>query len=366
MEHDKAKSTLSALGLLVIAVIWGVSFVVMKTAITDAPVLYVLSIRFLLAGVPLSLIFIKKFFKATKKDYLRGLILGLVLMASYIFQAYGCKYTTASKNSMLTAIYGVLVPFVSWIFFKRKPRLYSVLFAVLAFIGVGMISLNGFEAVNIGDILTIIGGVFYAVQIVLLSEYTKESDPVFLTMIEFLVVGVVLICFAPIEGPFPTFLFTDFSLLWRILFLGFVCTMSGFLLQSLLQKRVQVVTCGIILSLEAPIGAVTGVLVKDDPMTTVMIIGIVLLFIAVVGIQVYEPVKERIYRKLGKSTEAIEIPQDEENSEITIENKTNSEQIDVDADNRIELEAKDNNESDSSSPNIEKDDRGKADKSTND
>lgn len=345
MEQNKSKSLLSAFGLLLIALIWGVSFVVMKTAITDAPVLYVLAIRFLLAGVPLSLVFVKKFFKATKKDYLRGLILGLVLMCSYLFQAYGCKYTTASKNSMLTAIYGVLVPFVSWIFFKRKPKVYSIIFTVIAFIGVGMISLNGFEAVNIGDILTIIGGVFYAVQIVLLSEYTKDSDPIFLTMIEFLIIGVVLICFAPIEGPFPTFLFTDFSLLWRILFLGFVCTMTGFLLQSILQKRVPVVTCGIILSLEAPIGAVTGVLVKNDSMTSIMIVGIVLLFIAVVGVQVYEPLKAYIKRKKGEkiadendNERADEIETDIENI-IDTDAETDQNNKKVDNANEPEIES---------------------------
>lgn len=316
MENNKVKSTFSAFGLLIIAVIWGLSFVIMKDAISEAPVLYVLAIRFLLSGIPLSIIFFKKFFKAKKKDYLRGIIVGCVLILSYVFQSYGCKYTTASKNSLLTAIYGVVVPFVSWIIFKKKPKLISVLFTIIAFGGVSLILIQDLDTVNIGDILTIIGGLFYAIQIVLVSEFAKDSDPIFLTMIEFLVVGLVLICFAPIEGKFPTYLFTNPDLLWRILFLGFICTLLCFLFQSILQKHVQVVASGIILSLEAPIGAIGGVFLHNDPITPLMIIGMILLFIAVVGIQTYEPIIERIKMKMNPPP--IE-PADESTDEPTNE-----------------------------------------------
>ena len=316
MENNKVKSTFSAFGLLIIAVIWGLSFVIMKDAISEAPVLYVLAIRFLLSGIPLSIIFFKKFFKAKKKDYIRGIIVGCVLILSYVFQSYGCKYTTASKNSLLTAIYGVVVPFVSWIIFKKKPKLISVLFTIIAFGGVSLILIQDLDTVNIGDILTIIGGLFYAIQIVLVSEFAKDSDPIFLTMIEFLVVGLVLICFAPIEGKFPTYLFTNPDLLWRILFLGFICTLLCFLFQSILQKYVQVVASGIILSLEAPIGAIGGVLLHNDPITPGMIIGMILLFIAVVGIQTYEPIIERIKTKMNPPP--IE-PADESTDEPTNE-----------------------------------------------
>lgn len=316
MENNKVKSTFSAFGLLIIAVIWGLSFVIMKDAISEAPVLYVLAIRFLLSGIPLSIIFFKKFFKAKKKDYIRGIIVGCVLILSYVFQSYGCKYTTASKNSLLTAIYGVVVPFVSWIIFKKKPKLISVLFTIIAFGGVSLILIQDLDTVNIGDILTIVGGLFYAIQIVLVAEFAKDTDPIFLTMIEFLVVGLVLICFAPIEGKFPTYLFTNPDLLWRILFLGFVCTLLCFLFQSILQKHVQVVASGIILSLEAPIGAIGGVLLHNDPITPGMIIGMILLFIAVVGIQTYEPIIEKIKMKMNPPP--IE-PADESTDEPTNE-----------------------------------------------
>lgn len=300
MNKAKAKSTASVIGLFIISIVWGLSFVFMKDTITQAPVLYVLAIRFLLAGIPLALIFFKKFLKANKKDYLRGLIVGLVLICSYLFQGYGCKYTTASKNALLSAVYGVLVPFSSWLIFKKKPKLASLIFALFAFIGIAFITINGFESINVGDVLTLLGGVMFAFQISLLAEFTKKTDPIFLTMIQFLTVGIVLICFAPIEGSFPTYLFTDTDLLWRILVLGFACTLLCFLSQSVCQKNVQVVASGVIISLEAPFGVIAGVLMNHDTITNLMIAGIIILILSVIGMQLYEPILEKIKKRKEK------------------------------------------------------------------
>lgn len=315
MDIKKTKSTLSAVGLFLISIVWGISFVFMKDTITQTSVLYVIAIRFLLAALPLSIFFFKKFLKATKRDYIRGLIVGVVLLFSYLFQSYGIKFTTASKNALLTAVYSVLVPFVAWIFFKKKPKAISVLFTVIAFVGIGLITINSFGKINKGDILTLCGGLFFAIQISLLAEYTKESDPIFLSIIQFLVVGVVLICFAPLEGSFPTYLFTTPDLLWRILFLAFVCTLICFLFQSICQKHVQVATSGVILSLEAPFGAISGVLLNHDKVTVPMIIGIVMLIIAVMGMQTYEPLIELIKKRKNITIEPAEEVIDSDNSE---------------------------------------------------
>lgn len=314
MIKDKSKSTLSVIGLFIISIVWGLSFVFMKDAISEASVLYVLAIRFLIAGIPFALIFFKKFFKATKRDYLRGLLVGLVLVCSYLFQGYGCKYTTASKNALLSTVYGVIVPFSTWLIFKKKPKLMSLIFTILAFIGIGFITINGFDSINIGDVLTLLGGIIFSLQITLVSEFTKKTDPIFLTMIQFLFVGIVLLCFAPLEGSFPTYLFTEPDLLWRILVLGFGCTFMCFFLQSVCQKYVQVVTSGVIISLEAPFGVIAGVLLNHDRITGLMIFGIVILFVAVIGMQLYEPVLDKIKQKRER---AVIIPDGGELAEDT-------------------------------------------------
>lgn len=288
MSNERAKSAVSIAGMFFISIIWGLSFVFMKDAISESSVLYVLAIRFLLAGVPMALIFIKKLLKSKKEDLLRGIICGVILIASYLFQGYGCKYTTASKNALLSSVYGVIVPFASWLIFRKKPKLMNLIFALIAFVGIGLITINGFEPINIGDILTLLGGIIFAFQISLLSEFSKKSDPILLTIIQFLTVGIILICFAPLEGGFPTFLFTDVDLLWRMLVLGFLCTLVCFVMQSICQRHLPVVVSGVIISLEAPFGVIAGVLMQHDRITNLMIAGIVVLFAAVIGMQLYE------------------------------------------------------------------------------
>lgn len=294
MSNEKAKSALSIAGIFMISVIWGLSFVFMKDAISEGSVLYVLAIRFLLAGVPMALIFMKRLVKAKKEDWLRGMIIGVILIVSYLFQGYGCKYTTASKNALLSSVYGVIVPFASWIIFKKKPKFINLVFAIIAFVGIGLITINGFESINIGDVLTLFGGIIFAFQISLMSEFSRKSDPMLLTTIQFLTVGIVLICFAPLEGGFPTYLFTDPDLLWRMLVLGFICTLLCFAVQSICQRHVQVVVSGVIISLEAPFGVIAGVLMRHDRITNLMIGGIVVLFVAVIGMQVFESLSDKI------------------------------------------------------------------------
>lgn len=324
MSNTKVKSAVSIAGIFLISVIWGLSFVFMKDAISEASVLYVLAIRFLLAGVPMALIFFKKLLKAKKEDWLRGVLLGVILIASYLFQGYGCKYTTASKNALLSSIYGVMVPFASWIIFRKKPKLMHLAFAFFAFVGIGLITINGFDAINIGDVLTLLGGIIFAFQISLLSEFSKKSDPISLTIIQFLTVGIVLICFAPLEGGFPTFLFTNFDLLWRMLVLGFLCTLACFLLQSICQRYVQVVVSGVIISLEAPFGVIAGVLMQHDKITNLMIVGIVVLFVAVIGMQLFESLSDK---KSWRRKELV--PVGSENDSVG-EEKPSAKTIDVD------------------------------------
>ena len=39
---------------------------------------------------------------------------GIVSIYQRLFQTYGLKYTTASKNAFITTLYVVIVPFLAW------------------------------------------------------------------------------------------------------------------------------------------------------------------------------------------------------------------------------------------------------------
>ena len=183
-ENKRKRKLLSALGLIVTTIIWGSSFVVMKNSIAVLPPTYLLALRFTLAFTGLYLVFLKRMKKAGKTDWICGGILGVFLFAAYWFQTYGLKYTTASKNAFITTLYVILVPFLHWFFNKKKPGVHNMAAAVIAVFGLALLSLEGDLTISLGDLLTLVSGLFFAFHIVFIDRYSARYDPVRLTVIQ--------------------------------------------------------------------------------------------------------------------------------------------------------------------------------------
>ncbi|MBQ4040943.1 MAG: DMT family transporter, partial [Oscillospiraceae bacterium] len=167
---EKKNPTLGRLALLVTTLIWGTSFVVQKNTLDDISTLHLLAIRFSIATV-LMFIIAAKDIKKINRSYIKGgVLMGIALACAYIVQTYGLVYTTPGKNAFLTASYVVMTPFLYWAYKKRRPGKHNLVAAFLCLIGVGLISVDESMNINIGDILTIICGVFYAIHIIIIDE----------------------------------------------------------------------------------------------------------------------------------------------------------------------------------------------------
>ena len=140
--------------LFAAALIWGTSFFIMKNTLDVMPVFYLLAVRFTVGAGLLALVCWKKWREFTP-DYLwRGAVIGGFLFLAYSIQTFGLSLTTPSKNAFLTAVYCVIVPFLTWAVLRIRPDGYNIAAALLCITGVGLVSLNGELAVNAGDLLT--------------------------------------------------------------------------------------------------------------------------------------------------------------------------------------------------------------------
>lgn len=123
--------------LLAAAFIWGSSFFIMKNALDELPVQYLLALRFTMGAVLLGAAGWKKW-RLFTPDYLwRGAVTGAFLYLAYSIQTYGLELTTPSKNAFLTSVYCVLVPFFYWAFAQVRPDRFNVIAAVLCVAGWG-------------------------------------------------------------------------------------------------------------------------------------------------------------------------------------------------------------------------------------
>lgn len=272
----------ASIGLLVTTVIWGFAFVVVKDSLDYIPASYMLAFRFTIAAVVLGIIFIRRLRHLNKHILARGAILGVFLFLSYLLQTIGCQYTTASKNAFLTTIYVILVPFLHWILNKKKPGTASIVAAFMAILGIGLLSLNGDLTMNIGDVLTLLCGLGYALHIIYIDRYTEDSDPIILTVLQLLMAAICSWIVAPImDGGFPAAAFQP-NIIMGMLYLGLGSTMVAFLLQNVCQKYAEPNTAALFLSLECVFGSIFSVIFLHEVFTPRMLAGGIIIFMAIV------------------------------------------------------------------------------------
>ena len=265
--------------LLGATLIWGSSFIILKSTLDSVPTLWVLALRFTGAAALMALIGWKELKQLDRQYLKKGAVLGTALFAAYTLQTFGLEYTTPGKNAFLTATYCVLVPFMWWALTKKRPDAYNLGAALVCIIGMALVSLDGDLSLGLGDGLTICCGIFYALHIILTSRAVEGRSPVLLSMVQFAVAGLWCWVTAPMVSAFPTGV--PASAWWSIAYLCFMCTGICFLLQTIGQKHATPQTASIILTLESVFGTLLSVIFYHEQLSLKTLTGFVLIFIAV-------------------------------------------------------------------------------------
>ena len=268
--------------LFAAALIWGTSFFIMKNALDVLPVFFLLAIRFTAGAVLLALAAGKRW-KSFTPDYLwRGAVIGGFLFLAYSVQTFGLSLTTPSKNAFLTAVYCVMVPFLTWAVVKARPDRYNIAAALLCVTGVGLVSLNDQLTINAGDLLTLLCAVFYASHIVAVEKVSPGKDITLLTVFQFAFAALYAwICGACTET-FPAQALADPAVFLPLAYLCVMATTVALLFQNVGQIWSDPASASVILSLESVFGVLFSVLFYGDPVTGRLLAGFALIFVAVV------------------------------------------------------------------------------------
>lgn len=266
--------------LIVLAtLIWGSTFVIMKSTLDTVPTFYLLAFRFTAGAAILGLLFWKKW-KLLDRGYLvGGGVMGTFLFAAYSIQTFGLLGTTPGKSAFLTAVYCVIVPFLYWIVSHKAPDKYNVAAAILCITGVGLVSLSADFSITTGDVLTLISGFFYALHIVAVAKNAQGKDIFILTAVQFAVTAIWAWVFAVLFEEFP--LAMTAGAMGSLVYLAVAATAGALLFQNVGQKYTSPSTAAVLLSLEAPFGVGFSILAGSEQLTAPMVIGFVLIFVAI-------------------------------------------------------------------------------------
>ncbi|MDR3265462.1 MAG: DMT family transporter [Synergistaceae bacterium] len=269
--------------LVFCAALWGLGFVAMKEALDAYPTFWILFFRFGLATLLMGVLFLRRIRQARRRDLIGGAAIGCFLFLGMGIQTLGLNYTTAGKQAFLTASYVVMVPFLAWGTRKIFPGWTAMLGAVICFSGMGLLISDAAGPLNVGDVLTVVSALFFAMQIIAIASFAAEGDPLVLTFTQFFVTALLSLAAAPLAG--SPLVFQGGRGVPEILFAALFCTFLCFLIQNVAQKYTTSTHASILLGLESVFGVLSGIVLLGETFTLRMGVGCALIFGAVLLVE---------------------------------------------------------------------------------
>ena len=276
----------SSIMLFFTSIIWGLAFVAQTQGMEFIGPFTFTAVRSFVAIIFLYLTYL--FFNKTSKSYREqkfdmkrtirgGILCGLVFTFSINFQQFGLVYTTAGKASFLTALYIVFIPIIGLFFGKRINRK-LLLCIVLAMLGTYLMSIKGSLSMNRGDFITIMSAIVFSIHILMLAEFSVDTNAVLVSLFQFAICGIISFLAALIfeEINISAILKSYIA----ILYVGVLSSGVGFTIQLMALKELDPVIASMISSLESVFGAIFGWLILSQSMSKREIIGAVIIFIA--------------------------------------------------------------------------------------
>ena len=224
--------------LLSVAMIWGLTFVIIQDAIDTLPPFAFNGLRFGLAAL---LLWLYLRLNATKPFRLKqlagqwtyGLILGVLLFAAYALQTYGLLYTSSGKSGFITGLSVALVPFLTFIILGHKPKWQSLFGTALAVAGLYIMAFSDLSSINFGDVLTFLCAICFGLQLVYTAKYTSKADTANLVLIQCLTVGILSgISSLLFEPPIEASVFSSPIVIIALLITSLLATVFAFIVQT--------------------------------------------------------------------------------------------------------------------------------------
>ena len=243
---------MAQIGLLIVAIIWGLTFVLVKEALNDAPPFSFAALRFGLATLITLLIVNKNIITSTKNEIIGGILCGFLLFLGYAFQNFGLMNTTATKSAFITSISVLIVPLLLFAMNIQKVKLRIWVAVLLATLGLYLLILPG-GGINFGDVITFGCAISFALHIIFQDYYLKKEIrllPFFCIQLAF----VTLISFIHAHVFEPETIIWSTRLINAIIITGIFATLIAFFTMIWAQKILNPSETAIIFAME-PVAA---------------------------------------------------------------------------------------------------------------
>jgi drug/metabolite transporter (DMT)-like permease len=269
----------SDLLLTAAAAVWGVSFVVVKDALTSASPLLFLATRFSLATVVLTpFINLRGGFSAG--ELRAGLVLTFLLATGFATQAVGLQYTTPARSAFIVAMSSVLAPVIALVVLKHRTAWMVLLALGIAGVGIYFLTAPDAGGLNRGDLWTLITSVVFGGHIVAVAEFSKRFDARRLVWLQLpgTAIGTLIVALMLESLRFAW----SVDLGVALLFLGIMSTAVALVWQMRAQREMTSARASLILCFEPVFAAVTSRLFWGEEFSIAQAFGALLILAAMV------------------------------------------------------------------------------------
>ncbi|RFU83248.1 DMT family transporter [Streptomyces triticagri] len=265
------RAWLTDLPVLLVAVVWGSSYLAAKGVTTTQTVLAVLVLRF---GIVLPVLVVAGWRKlrALSAKQMRGAgALGLILAGIFLLETYGVVHTSATNAGLIISLTMIFTPIAESRIRGTKLSRSFLAAAGLSVLGVLLLTQGaGFSEPSLGDLLMLGAAVARTVHVIAMSrmESVQGADALSMTTVQLgsAVAVFVLLLSAPGTGGTPWAAAAGFGVgqwLW-LLYLSVFCTLFAFFVQMWAVRRTSPSRVSLLLGTEPVWAAVVGITLAGD------------------------------------------------------------------------------------------------------
>jgi len=259
----------------------GSSLLFSKIAMRTMGPFLLMGTRAFIAFILIGLLFRKKLVSVTKRELIDSALMGVLLTLCMGFELMGLKTTSSTVTSFLEGTVVVIVPVLTCILGRKLPDRMTVVTALIALVGVGLLTLKGDRVgFSTGELLVLGGAFWYAVCVLFTDSVTKRDDPMVFAIYQLLFTGIcATICAFFTEDVRLPESGTEWG---AVLALAIICSGVGFTLQPLGQKYITPERAGLLTVVNPLTAAILGIIFLGERLTPSIAAGSVLIIISII------------------------------------------------------------------------------------
>lgn len=300
------RERLPELVLVLVTLVWGGTFLGSQLALRESGPFAFVAMRFTVGAAVLFLLFARRMRGLGRAEILAGAGIGVATFLSYAMQTAGLLHITSSRSAFITALYVPVVPLLQLLLLRKAPRASAWAGIGISFGGLLVLSTGegATLALGVGEWLTLGGAVMAALQIVLVSRWAPQADPMRLAFVQMAVVAALAAVSVPLAGETIPVLTPTLAL--AVAGMGILGTAFALAAMSWAQATVSPTRATVIYAMEPVWAGVAGAL-AGEAMTGTAVGGSALVVLGVLASELRWPTRKRRLRTASATrTEAGE------------------------------------------------------------